>query len=118
MDGTNTTQTHRSTCAYVTRVCNDVKAGNLSLKSLVGRCKRKAFHFIHAHCLCSYRDFFQRNRHSVALNFGLSFYHNLLQLCIILQADVEFSGIANHLAPCFVANVANDKSVLRILDDH
>ena len=47
IDGADTAQTHRGTRTEVTRIGYNVQTGNLSLQSLTGRFKSKAFHVIH-----------------------------------------------------------------------
>ena len=53
-DGGDTTQTHAHTGTEVTGIGHDVKTGDLSLQSLVGRFEGETLHFVHIQFLGGY----------------------------------------------------------------
>ena len=118
VDGSDTTQTHRRTGTQVTGVGHDVETCDLSLQGLVGRCKSQTVDLLHVKGLCSYRHLSFRDGQTALVELLPGGDGHLLDLCGILQFDVEACPLADGQEHGLVTHVRHLQFVLGTLDGH
>ena len=118
IDWRHTTQTHSRAGTQVTRVWNDVKTSNFTLKSVSSCFKWQTSHLVHVKSLLSRWNFTFRNYETIRTSFTRRSNLSSLKRIFINEFNVEMRVATNWNNFCLVANIRYTQSVSRILDNH
>ena len=116
MDGGNTTQTDGGTCTKVTRVGNDVKTCDTSLKGLIDRSHGYTFKFLHINRLRCGGNLIHWNGETCALTPSNRCHDNVLNDRVALQDNLSKSSLVDRQFHGLATNVRDSNLIFRILN--
>ena len=111
----NTTQTDGCTSTKVTRVGNDIKTCDTSLKGFINRCDTDTFKLFHVDGLRCCGNLIHRDGKTCALAFSYSRDSDFLDSRIALEDNLSESPLIDGQFDGLTTNVRNTDFILRIL---